>query len=62
MKKMFTLMAVLAMVFCMAACGNTAANDHAPSSEPSVVTEGKPETFFNISYNFYAISCNFETS
>ena len=44
MKKMFTLMAVLAMIFCMAACGNTAANDHAPSSEPSVVTEVKPET------------------
>ena len=44
MKKMFALMAVLAMVFCMAACGNTAASDAADSSEPSVVTEVKPET------------------
>lgn len=44
MKKTVTLMAALAMVFCMAACGNTAANDNAPSSEPVIVTEVKPET------------------
>ena len=44
MKKMFTLMAAFAIVFCMAACGNTAGNDAAGNSEPVVVTEGKPET------------------
>lgn len=44
MKKIFTLVAACAMVFCMAACGNTAANDAADSIEPSVVTEVKPET------------------
>lgn len=44
MKKIFTLVAAIAVVFCMSACGNTAANDHADSSEPSVLTEVKPET------------------
>lgn len=44
MKKILTLMMAFAMVFCMAACGNTAANDASDSSEPSVVTEVKPET------------------
>ena len=44
MKKIFTLMAALAMVFCMAACGNPAVSDAADTSEPIVVTEGKPET------------------
>ena len=39
MKKMFTLMAALAMVFCMTACGNTASNLESASG-----TETKPET------------------
>ena len=39
MKKMFTLMAALAMVFCMTACGNTASN-----LESAAGTETKPET------------------
>ena len=44
MKKILTLVAACAMVFCMTACGNNASNDPAISSEPSVITEGKPET------------------
>ena len=44
MKKILTLVAALAVVFCMAGCGNPAANDAADSSEPSVVTEAKPAT------------------
>lgn len=44
MKKILTLMMALAMVFCMAACGNTASNDNASHSEPVTGTETKPET------------------
>ena len=39
MKRIFTLMMALAMVFCMAACGNTAANDNAADNESNVSTE-----------------------
>ena len=34
MKKILTLMMAFAMVFCMAACGNTVSNDNASNSEP----------------------------
>lgn len=54
MKKILTLMMVLAMVFCMAACGNTANNETTGNNEPNVSTESnetasgteesKPET------------------
>ena len=39
MKKILTLMMAFAVVFCMAACGNTASN-----REPAAGTESKPET------------------
>ena len=44
MKKILTLVAACAMVFCMAACGNTASNDNASTSEPITGTETKSET------------------
>ena len=44
MKKILTLVAACVMVFCMTACGSNVSNDPAISSEPSVVTEVKPET------------------
>lgn len=45
MKKMFTLMAVLAMVFCMAACGNTAAMIMRPAANPVSLRKGSPKPF-----------------
>ena len=38
MKKILSLMMALAMVFCMAACGNTATNDTAGANESNVST------------------------
>ena len=50
MKKVLSLTLVLAMVFCMAACGNTATNNNGAGNESNISTENnlteenKPET------------------
>ena len=44
MKKILTLMMAFAMVFCMAACGNTTTNDNAGNKEFNAGSETKPET------------------
>jgi iron complex transport system substrate-binding protein len=44
MKKILTLMMAFAMVFCMAACGNTTTNDNAGNKESNAGAETKPET------------------
>lgn len=44
MKKILTLIMAFAMVFCMAACGNTETKDNTGNNESNVNTETKPET------------------
>ena len=44
MKKFLTMIMALAMVFCIAACGNNVSNDNAGNSESNASTENKPET------------------
>ena len=44
MKKFLALSMALAMVFCMAACGNTATNDNAGNNESNVSTENNVTT------------------
>lgn len=44
MKKILTLMMALAIVCCMAACGNTETNDNHNNTQSNINTETKPET------------------